>query len=104
MTTELIRYNIESGQEAAFVQAYNEAGVLLDRSPECLGYEVIRGVEEPGHFVVIIRWASVERHLEGFRKSTDFPAFFTAVKPFYAAIQEMKHYATEHDGSGGAAS
>lgn len=92
MTTELIRYRVESGQEEAFIRAYTEAGVFLDCSPDCPGYEILRGVEEPQHFVVVIRWASVERHLEGFRKSADFPAFFAAVKPFFVAIEEMKHY------------
>lgn len=95
MTTELIRYRIESGQEAAFLQAYRNAGTFLERSPDCLGYDVLRGVEELDHFIVVIRWQSVERHLEGFRKSADFPTFFAAVKPFFAAIEEMKHYQTE---------
>jgi hypothetical protein len=35
----------------------------------------------------------VERHLQGFRKSADFGAFFQLVKPFYASIEEMNHYA-----------
>jgi quinol monooxygenase YgiN len=96
MTTELIRYNIEAGQEEAFLQAYRKAGAFLERSPECLGYDVLRGVEEPKHFVVVILWQSVERHLEGFRKSADFPAFFAAVKPFFATIEEMKHYETKN--------
>ncbi len=95
MTTELIRYHVESGQEEAFSQAYSEAATFLERSPECLSYEILRGEEEAQRFVVIIRWKSVERHLEGFRKSADFPAFFAAVKPFFAAIEEMKHYNVE---------
>ena len=102
MTTELIRYRVESGQEDAFLQAYREAGALLERSPDCLGYEILRGDEEPQHFVVVIRWLSVERHIEGFRKSADFPAFFAAVKPFFASIEEMKHYETQTAGSGSA--
>jgi quinol monooxygenase YgiN len=56
----------------------------------------LRGVEEPHRFVVVILWKSVERHMEGFRKSADFPAFFATVKPFFAAIEEMKHYQTEN--------
>ena len=95
MTTEVIRYHVESGQEEAFLKAYGEAATFLERSPECLSYEILRGDEEPQRFIVIIRWNSVERHLEGFRKSADFPAFFAAVKPFFAAIEEMKHYNVE---------
>lgn len=100
MTTELIRYRIQSGQEEAFLQAYRDAAAFLESSPECLSYEVLRGEEEPENFVVIIRWASTQRHLEGFRKSADFPAFFAAVRPYFAAIQEMKHYETQYSGTG----
>lgn len=104
MTTELIRYRIEGGQEEAFLQAYRAAGTFLERSSDCLSYDVLRGVEEPDRFVVVIRWQSVERHLEGFRKSADFPAFFAAVKPFFAAVEEMKHYQTESTFQTGATS
>ncbi len=103
MTTELIHYRVESGQEEAFLQSYRDAGVFLDRAPECLGYEVLRGAEEPENFVVIIHWESIEQHEQGFRKSPDFPSFFAAVKPFFAAIEEMKHYTTQFGGSGGKA-
>ena len=95
MTTELIRYRIEPGQEDAFIQAYRHAGTILERSPECLGYEILRGEEEPQLFAVIIRWTSTERHEQGFRKSAEFGPFFAAVKPFFNAIQEMKHYASQ---------
>lgn len=95
MTTELIRYRVEPGQEEAFIHAYREAGAILERSPDCLGYEILHGEEEPQRFVVVIRWASTERHLQGFRKSADFAPFFAAVKPFFAAIEEMKHYKSE---------
>lgn len=97
MTTELIRYRIQAGQEEAFLDAYRKAGTFLERSPDCLGYKVLRGEEEPDRFAVVIRWKSTQRHLEGFRKSADFAAFFAAVKPFFAAIEEMKHYQTESD-------
>lgn len=90
MTTEFIRYRVASGQEEQFVQAYAEAGIYLKRSPECLGFEVLRGAEEPERFTVVIRWKSIEQHENGFRKSADFPAFFAAVKPFFAAIEEME--------------
>lgn len=97
MITEVIRYRVEAGQEEAFREAYQRAGELLDRSPDCQGYDILQGIEEPQRFVVLIRWTSVERHLEGFRKSADFPAFFVAVKPFFESIEEMKHYQTTNN-------
>jgi quinol monooxygenase YgiN len=92
MVVEYIRYVIEADRSAEFEQAYRRASAVLDADPHCLAYEVGRGVEEPGRFVVRIEWDSIEGHEQGFRASPGFGEFFAAVKPFFAQIEEMKHY------------
>lgn len=89
---EIIRYKIESANTSSFEKAYADAGKLLQSSPQCQGYQLIRGVDEPGKYIVIIHWTSKEEHLQGFRKSQVFQSFFNLVKPFYSNIEEMKHY------------
>lgn len=92
MITEVLRYGIPVGEAAAFEAAYAEAGKILRDSVHCLGFELLHGTEEPVNWVLTIRWTSSEGHLQGFRKSPKFPEFFRLVKPFFAQIQEMKHY------------
>ena len=58
-------------------------------------------MEEPAHFVVRIEWDSVERQEQGFRASSRLGEFFSAVRPFYAGIDEMKHYAVQDRGQPG---
>ena len=65
----------------------------------CVAYEVARGVEQPEHFVVRIEWDSIEGHEQGFRSSPGFGEFFAAVQPFFADIDEMKHYAVQRPGT-----
>ena len=91
-SVEIIRYTIAPDQQDNFEKAYSEAGRILQASPYCLGYEVIHGEEEPSHYIVTIRWTSKEDHLNGFRKSSSFGEFFQLVRPFFANIEEMKHY------------
>lgn len=73
---EIIRYKIEPANTDAFEKAYAEAGKLLQSSSYCQYYQVIRGVDEPGKYIVIIHWTSKDDHLQGFRKSAVVPAFF----------------------------
>lgn len=101
MVIEYIRYDVPEEQRAAFVAAYDSAATELSASPHCLRYEISQGVEEPQHFVVRIEWDSVEGHEQGFRKSPEFRSFFEKVKPFFALIQEMKHYRAHRQGTGG---
>jgi len=96
MVVEYIRYTVPAAKAEGFVTAYQKAGEVLDADPHCLAYEVARGVEEPERFVVRMEWDSVEGHEQGFRASPRFGEFFTAVRPFVADIDEMKHYSVVH--------
>ncbi|PSR53836.1 antibiotic biosynthesis monooxygenase [Adhaeribacter arboris] len=91
-SVEIIRYAIPETQHSDFVNAYTAAGKLLQSSPYCLGFELIKGVDEPNNYILTICWTSIEEHLNGFRKSKAFGEFFNLVRPFYNNIQEMKHY------------
>lgn len=91
-SVEIIRYTIPAAQQAAFENAYTQAGRLLQNAPECLGYELMKGADEPENYLLTIYWTSISDHVNGFRKSPAFGAFFNLVKPFYSQIQEMKHY------------
>lgn len=93
MTVEYIRYRISAEQQPAFLEAIRRANELLAAAPDCLRYELAHCEEDAELFIWRIEWTSVERHLQGFRKSAEFGAFFQLVKPFYASIQEMNHYA-----------
>jgi quinol monooxygenase YgiN len=98
VVVEYIRYTVGADMADDFVEAYRKAGDVLDADPHCLAYEVARGVEPPEHFVVRIEWDSVEGHEQGFRTSPRFGEFFAAVRPFFADIEEMKHYEVQHGG------
>ena len=92
MTTEVIRYRIPAAQVEAFEQAYRQTEPILQNSRHCLGYRLLRGVEEPDNWIVLLYWDSVEGHEQGFRSEPGFREFFALVKPFFNQIQEMKHY------------
>ena len=92
MTTEIIRYHVEPARAAEFEQSYRQAEPILQGSPHCLGYRLLRGHEEPENWIIVIEWDSVEGHEQGFRKEPSFREFFQLVGPFIPQIQEMKHY------------
>jgi hemoglobin len=100
MIVEYIRYQIPAAQHDEFLAAYGAAGDDLAAAPECLSYEIAHGIEEADNFIVRIEWTSVEAHEQGFRKGPHFPGFFAKVKPYFAAIREMKHYQITAEGSG----
>jgi quinol monooxygenase YgiN len=97
MIIEYIRYRVQPERADAFLEAYATAAEVLRGDARCLAYEVARGHEEPDRFVVRLEWTSLTDHLEGFRRSPEFGAFFAAVRPFVGDIEEMKHYEVQQD-------
>ena len=94
MIVEYIRYKIPPAEAARFEQDYVEAARSLDASAHCLGYELACCLDEPGSYILRIEWDSVEGHMQGFRGSAGFRAFFAAIKPYVEMIEEMRHYRT----------
>lgn len=92
MVVEYIRYKVNPEQKYQFIEAYKNASQQLESSEFCKAYELTECEEEPGQFILRIEWTSGDDHMNGFRKSSVFPAFFANVKPFFNNIQEMRHY------------
>ena len=92
MIIEYIRYKIPLDIQPTFMENYIKAGESLRSSEHCLGYELTQGNEDPENYMLRIKWDSLEGHLNGFRQSEAFKAFFKEVAPYFNNIQEMKHY------------
>jgi len=94
MIVEYIRYKVPKDRADDFEADYQAASKQLDASRHCLSWEIARGAEEPGNYVVRIVWDSIEGHENGFRKSPEFRTFFGSVRPWFNQIEEMSHYRT----------
>lgn len=92
MIVEYIRYAIAADRRDAFEHAYAAASAALEASAHCRTYDLARCVDDPTQYVLRIEWDSVEGHMQGFRESPEFGAFFAAVHPFVGNIAEMRHY------------
>ncbi len=71
---------------------YRQAAAVLQASPNCQGYELIRSDKDTQNYLLTIFWDSAEGHVEGFRKSDLFPKFLELIRPYIPMIQEMEHY------------
>ena len=92
MIVEYTRYKIAEPRRAAFAKDYREAGKFLLASSHCLAYELTQCTEDSAYYMLRIEWDSEQGHLQGFRTSPEFKAFFALVKPYFQDIEEMRHY------------
>ena len=92
MIVEYTRYKIDETRRETFETAYERASASLEASSHCLAYEFSHCTEDTTHYILRIEWDSEDGHLQGFRSSPEFKAFFMAVQPFVEDIEEMRHY------------
>jgi hemoglobin len=92
MIVEYVRYELPVDRQADFEAAYAQVGGILNAAPNCLGWELRRSVEDPGHYVVRIEWDSIAGHVAGFRESAPFQTFFAELGAFADFRREMAHF------------
>lgn len=81
------------GQEAAFEAALEAALPLIASSPGFRGLSVSRGVESPGHYLLLVEWDSLEAHTVGFRGSPAYTEWRDLLHHFYDPAPDVQHFA-----------
>ena len=77
---------VRPGEQDAFEAAMAEAVPLVSSIPGFRGIRVSRGVEQPGTYLLLIGWDSVEAHEVGFRGSPQYAAVARAPAPLLRPV------------------
>lgn len=89
---ELALLDVKPGQGAAFEAAMSAAKPLIAASAGFLGMEVRPCLEAPGRYLLLVRWARLEDHQEGFRGSERYLRWKALLHPFYDPFPTVEHY------------
>ncbi len=93
MVLEIALIDVTAGEEPAFVSAYGRARELVATTPGCRSMRLVRGIESPTRFVLLVEWDSVAAHLENFRASERFPQWRALIGPYFAQPPVVEHFA-----------
>jgi quinol monooxygenase YgiN len=92
MFIERAEIPVKPGMEEAFAAAMAARGTaILAAAPGCASVRVGRGVENPGKFILLLEWDSVESHV-ALTKTPAFDEFKALVGPFFAGAANMEHF------------
>ena len=69
-----------------------EAVPLVSSIPGFRGIRVSRGVEQPGTYLLLIGWDSVEAHEMGFRGSPQYARWRELLHHFYEPFPVVEHF------------
>ena len=83
---------VRPGEQEAFEAAMREAVPLVSSIPGFRGIRVARGVEQPGTYLLLIGWDSVESHEVGFRGSPQYARWRELLHHFYEPFPAVEHF------------
>ena len=93
MILEIADFRIHPGRQAEFDTAI-EHGVRtwIATAEGYRSHRVVRGIESPERYVLMIWWDTLEAHTVGFRGGDRFPKWRAIVGPFFADPPFVEHF------------
>jgi heme-degrading monooxygenase HmoA len=92
MILEAASLQVRPGQAQAFEEAFREAQRIIASMPGYLSHELQRCLEREGHYLLLVRWESVDAHEVGFRKSPQYQEWRRLLHHFYDPFPTVNHY------------
>lgn len=88
---EIAEIDVKPGAEAAFEEAVRKALPLFGRARGNLGVRLLRVVERPSTYRLMVDWETLENHTVDFRNSADFQKWRELAGPHFAAAPRVDH-------------
>jgi len=85
--------DVRAGESGRFEQAFRQAEPLIAASAGYQRHELRRCVEKADRFLLLVWWASLEDHTQGFRGSAAYQEWKALLHHFYDPFPVVEHYA-----------
>ncbi|HVZ27610.1 MAG TPA: antibiotic biosynthesis monooxygenase [Rhizomicrobium sp.] len=93
MIVERALLTLKAGtNKADFAAAYALARPHIEGAKGFRKIEMRQGVENPGTYLLLVWWDSVDDHMKGFRESPAFAEWRKHLGPFFAGPPAVEHY------------
>jgi heme-degrading monooxygenase HmoA len=91
MVFEMAQIEIKPGMESAFEHGVAQATPLFQRARGCRGMRLLKSVEQPSRYTLMVTWETVDDHVVHFRKSADFQEWRRLVGDFFVNPPQAGH-------------
>src|ERR1700681_693212 len=92
MIIEFAQLTIRAGSEQQFEATFPAAIKVLYGSRGYLSHELLRSMETPNRYALIVQWQTLEDHTVGFRGSAAFTQWRAAIGPFFETAPVVEHF------------
>ena len=92
MVLEHALLDVIPGSEVEFEEAFSRAREIISKSPGFISLKIVRGIERPSAYLLLVEWESLEDHTIGFRKSARYAEWRELLHHFYDPFPVVEHF------------
>jgi heme-degrading monooxygenase HmoA len=89
---EAVFLNIIAGREAEFEDAFRQASPIIAGRAGYIEHELQRCLEQPGKYLLLVQWETLEAHTVGFRQSAEYQDWKKLLHHFYDPFPTVEHF------------
>jgi heme-degrading monooxygenase HmoA len=84
--------SVRPGQEAGFEAAFGQARGIIASMPGFRALTLSRCLERDNVYLLLVEWARLEDHTEGFRGSAEYQEWRRLLHHFYDPFPVVEHF------------
>jgi heme-degrading monooxygenase HmoA len=92
MILEHALISIRHDEHEEFEAALAKARAVISAAAGFGSLRLLRGVEAPDRYLLLVEWANLEDHTVGFRESPAFAEWRSHIGRFFASPPEVDHF------------
>ena len=92
MVLEHALLDVISGLEVEFEEAFSRARDVISKSPGFISLKIVRGIERPSSYLLLVEWESLEDHTIGFRQSARYAEWRELLHHFYDPFPVVENF------------
>ena len=96
---ELAKLSVKADAQEPFEAAFAKARTYLQEAEGHLETHLTVSTAEEGVYLMLVRWRSVEDHVEGFVTSPGFDAFKDLIWRYFTSEPDVRHYREISEGT-----
>ncbi len=94
MILELAILQVLPGKEKAFEADFEIAGQYISSVKGYIRHSLRRCLEQPGKYILLVDWETLEDHTVGFRQSEPYQHWRNLLQAYYEPFPTVEHYET----------
>jgi heme-degrading monooxygenase HmoA len=92
MILEVATLDVRAGQEDEFEAAFKRALPIIAGMQGYISHQIRRCIENPSRYILLVEWAKLEDHTQGFRGSPQYQEWRALLHHFYDPFPTVEHY------------